>query len=133
MYNSSNSNNNNNNNNNKNNHNSNNNNRNSSSNNNNSYYSNNNNNSSSTGICEKNTPPDKKTGWKISFESAKSGAGLQFLSLDCRAKAHLKECVFTDSRMSIAIQLDIQRPCAGSADPPYLGPWPLYPPPCLPR
>ena len=43
-----------------------------------------------TGVCEKNTPPDKKTGWNISFESTKSGAGLQFLLLGRMAKAHGK-------------------------------------------
>ena len=36
----------------------------------------------STGVCEKNTPPDKKTGWKISCGNAKSVAGLQLLLLD---------------------------------------------------
>ena len=34
-----------------------------------------------TGVCEQNTPPDKKTGWKIGFESTKSVAGLQFVLL----------------------------------------------------
>ena len=27
-----------------------------------------------TGVCEKNTPPDKKTGLKFSFENTRSGA-----------------------------------------------------------
>ena len=39
------------------------------------------------GVCEKNTPSDKKTGWKISFESTQSGAGLQFLLLGPMASA----------------------------------------------
>ena len=47
-----------------------------------------------TGVCEKNTPPDKKTGWKISFESTESGAGLQFLLLARMAKAHVKGLIF---------------------------------------
>ena len=43
-----------------------------------------------TDVCEKNTPPDKKTGWKISPENTKSGAGLQFLLLGRRATALVK-------------------------------------------
>ena len=39
---------------------------------------------------KENTPPDKKTGLKISSESAKSGAGLQFLLLGRMAKDHGK-------------------------------------------
>ena len=42
-----------------------------------------------TGVCEK-TPPEKKTGENIGFENAASGAGKQFLLLDCRAKARVK-------------------------------------------
>ena len=34
-----------------------------------------------------NTPSDEKTGWKITFESTKSVAGLQFLLLGRMAKA----------------------------------------------
>ena len=34
-----------------------------------------------------NTPPDKKTPGNISFQSSKSEAGMQFLPLDCTAKA----------------------------------------------
>ena len=37
------------------------------------------------------TPLDKKTGENISFQKTKSGAGLQFLLLDCRARACTKE------------------------------------------
>ena len=43
-----------------------------------------------TGVYEKVTPPDKKTGWKISFENTESGAGLQFLLLGRMAKARVK-------------------------------------------
>ena len=43
-----------------------------------------------TGVCERSTPPDKKTGWTISLESIKSGAGEELLLLSCRAKAHVK-------------------------------------------
>ena len=51
-------------------------------------------------VSEQNTPPDKKTGWKPSFESTKSGAGLQFLLLGRMAKAHLKGMfLFTDTGM----------------------------------
>ena len=47
-----------------------------------------------TAVCEKNTPLDKKTGWKISFENTKSGAGLQLLLLGRVAKAHGKGVFF---------------------------------------
>ena len=47
-----------------------------------------------TGVCETNTPPEKKTLGKTSLQSAKSGAGEQFLPLDCRANAHIKGVVF---------------------------------------
>ena len=49
-----------------------------------------------TGVCEKNTPPEKKCGQKSS-QSTKSGAGAQFLPLDCRTKAHVKDVFFTDN------------------------------------
>ena len=39
---------------------------------------------------KRNTPPDKNTGWKISFENTKSVAGLQFLPLGRMAKARAK-------------------------------------------
>ena len=46
----------------------------------------------------KNTPLDWKTGGKLSFQKTKSGAGLQFLLLDCRARACTKGVVlFTDT------------------------------------
>ena len=46
----------------------------------------------------KNTPPDKKTGWEVGSESTKSGAGSQFLLLGRTAKAHGKGCsFFTDT------------------------------------
>ena len=37
-----------------------------------------------TGVSEKNTPPENNRHGHISFQIAKSGAGLQFLPLDCR-------------------------------------------------
>ena len=43
-----------------------------------------------TSVCEENTPPEKKTLGERSLQSAKSGAGEQFLPLDCRPKARLK-------------------------------------------
>ena len=48
----------------------------------------------STGVCEKNTPPERKTLGTISLKSTKSGAGEQFLPLDCMAKAGRKERFF---------------------------------------
>ena len=47
-----------------------------------------------TGVCEKNTPPDGKTGWKISFENTRSWAALQFLLLGRMAKAQVEEMFF---------------------------------------
>ena len=44
-----------------------------------------------TGVCEKSTPPEKNNRhWIVSFQSTKSGAGEQFLLLDCRARACAK-------------------------------------------
>ena len=40
--------------------------------------------------CEKTTPPDKKTLGSISLKSSRSGAGEQFLLLDCGAAAPMK-------------------------------------------
>ena len=39
-----------------------------------------------TGVCEKDIPPEKNTHCKIGFQSTKSGAGEQLLSLDCMTK-----------------------------------------------
>ena len=39
---------------------------------------------------DKNTPPDKKTGWITSLENTTSGAGLQLLLLGRMAKARRK-------------------------------------------
>ena len=45
-----------------------------------------------TGVCEKNTPPEKNTpNWNISFQITKPGVGLQFLLLGFRARARRKE------------------------------------------
>ena len=41
-------------------------------------------------VSVKNTPPEKKTRGKNSFQSTKSGGGCQFLQLDCRARARTK-------------------------------------------
>ena len=43
---------------------------------------------------KQNTPPEKKTPKIISFWSTRSGAGEQFLLLDCRAKARVEGVVF---------------------------------------
>ena len=40
-----------------------------------------------SGVCEKITPEEKKTREHVCFENTKSGAGEQFLLLDCRARA----------------------------------------------
>ena len=58
-----------------------------------------------TGVCEQNTPPENDYLGNISLQSAKSGAGEQFLPLDCRAEVHLKEVFLsTDSgRLSVLV------------------------------
>ena len=50
-----------------------------------------------SGVCEKNTPPEKNTCGKISFQSTKSGAGEQFLLQDCRARACAKGTLFSQT------------------------------------
>ena len=51
-----------------------------------------------TGVCEKNTPPEKKKDGNIGFGNTESGAGEQFLLLDCMAKARAKGVfLFTDT------------------------------------
>ena len=55
-----------------------------------------------TGVCEKEIPPDKNAGWKISFENTKSGAGLQFRLLGRMAKAPVKGVfLFTDTGIAL--------------------------------
>ena len=39
-----------------------------------------------TSVCEKTTPPEKRTQGQISFKNTKSRAGEQFLLQDCMAK-----------------------------------------------
>ena len=57
-------------------------------------------------LTNKNTPPDKTTGWNICFESTKSEAGLQFLLLGCMAKANVKgQLLFTDTSMTEGVIL----------------------------
>ena len=49
-------------------------------------------------VNKNNTPPDKKAGWQICFESTKSETGLQFLLLGRMAKARAKGVfLFTDT------------------------------------
>ena len=50
-------------------------------------------------VSVKNNPPEKKTPWKISFRSTKSGAREEFLLLDCRASA--KGVFFSDTDMGL--------------------------------
>ena len=47
-----------------------------------------------TGVCEKNTPLETKTPGKLNFNNTKSGAGVQFLQLCCKAKARVKGVLF---------------------------------------
>ena len=47
-----------------------------------------------TGVCEKHTPPWRRTLWKIGFQSTKSGARMRFLPLDCLAKARAEGVFF---------------------------------------
>ena len=50
-----------------------------------------------TGVFEKNTPPDNKTGLRISFDITKSGAGLQLQLLGRMAKAQVKGVGFSQT------------------------------------
>ena len=54
-----------------------------------------------TGVCEKNTPPGRKTLWKIGFQSTKSDAGMQFLPPACLAKARAKAVFFHRHRYHV--------------------------------
>ena len=58
----------------------------------------------------KNTPPDKKTGWEISFENTKTVAGLQFLLPGRMAKAQARAlCLFTDTGIGAGVGVGISR------------------------
>ena len=48
-------------------------------------------------VCEKNTPPEKKTCRKNSFQNTELGGGQQFLLLDCRARACTKGVFFSQT------------------------------------
>ena len=50
-----------------------------------------------TGVCEKCTPPEKKTRGNISFRSTISGGVEQFLLLDFMAKASTKGVFFSQT------------------------------------
>ena len=52
---------------------------------------------------EKNTPPKDRTRWKISFDSTKSGAGEQFLLLDCRGQAPVQVVFFYTHRYRLEL------------------------------
>ena len=56
-----------------------------------------------TGVCEKTHLGRTNKCGKTSFQSAKSGAGLQFLRLDCRERARIKGVCFTDTGMNIIL------------------------------
>ena len=47
-----------------------------------------------TKVCEKNTPPEKRTLGKFSLQNTKSGAGEQLLLLGYVAKARAKGVLF---------------------------------------
>ena len=51
-------------------------------------------------VSVKNTPPEKDSLGKIGLQNAKSGAGEQFLPLDCRAEVHLKGVLFSQTPVS---------------------------------
>ena len=53
-----------------------------------------------TGVCDKNTPPEKKALAEISFENTNSGAGEEFLLKDCRGDARLKGMFFSQTLVS---------------------------------
>ena len=65
---------------------------------------------SDTGACERNTPPENTTPWNISFQSTKSGAGLQFLQLGRMAKAQAKGVFFHRHRYDIWYDVWIHSP-----------------------
>ena len=52
---------------------------------------------SDNGVCEKDTPPGRKTLGETSFENTKPEAGEQFLPPDCKAKPRAKGVLFTDT------------------------------------
>ena len=56
-----------------------------------------------TGVCEKHIPPEKKTGWKFSFENTESGAGLQLLLLGRMAKARVKGVVCSQTPVAMTM------------------------------
>ena len=58
-------------------------------------------------MCEKDTPPEKKTLGKIGLQNTKSGAGEQLSPLGCRAKARVKEVCFLGR--SLVITCNVRR------------------------
>ena len=57
---------------------------------------------SHTGVCEKNTPPEKTTLGQISMKHTESGAGEQLLLLGRMAKApHVKGLLFHRHRIIV--------------------------------
>ena len=53
-----------------------------------------------TGVCEKNTPRENDAHWNVSLQSTRSGAGEQFLLLDCRARACAEGLFFSQTPVS---------------------------------
>ena len=64
----------------------------------------------------KNTPPDWKTDGEASFEITESGAGGQFPTLDCKAKAHVKGTCFSQTPVFTVPQRGIQRKRSPQSD-----------------
>ena len=67
-----------------------------------------------TGVCKKETPPEKKTCEHISLENTQSGAGEQFLLLDCRARACAKGVLISQTPVWYGIQAGLQSQKGGS-------------------
>ena len=54
-----------------------------------------------TGVCEKDTPPEKTALGTTSLNNAKSGAGEEFLLLFSRAEAHIKGMFFSQAPIEL--------------------------------
>ena len=57
-----------------------------------------------TGVCEIQTPPEKRTRENVGFESAKSVAGEQLSLLDCRARACAKGVLISQTPVGTLTQ-----------------------------
>ena len=57
-------------------------------------------------VGKTNTPPENDAHWKISFQSTNSGAGEQFMLLDCMAKARVKGSFCSQTPVQVTAQDD---------------------------